>query len=205
MEASKDEEIAFTIQAHPAIQNEQQGIRSGNWQEVLGAIMGQKDQIVHISGQIDDELAAIVGQFRSQMNFLTSIRQTFSALLNVLPATVAVSYILTTGDPVGAAGIKVKLTGLFGLKDLYALVAIPATTGLRKADQKQLEEMIGPIAKSWLEHKLKDIRQLFEKEITGGLLEGSIDALNTSERLLNQAEESIANSKELTGRQDDGA
>ena len=116
-----EEEITFTIHAHPALKDEQRRIRSGKWQDVLGAIMGRKDQIIHISEQIDDELAEIVDQFRNQMNFLASIRQTFSALLNVLPATVAVSYILTTGDPVGAAGIKVKLTGLFGLKDLYAL------------------------------------------------------------------------------------
>ena len=198
-EASKDEEITFFIQAHPAIQDEQRRIRSSNWQDVLGAIMGRKDRIIHISERIDDELALIVDQFRSRMNILSSIRQTFSALLNVLPATVAVSYILTTGDPVGAVGIKVKLTGLFGLKDLYALVAIPATTGLKKADQKQLEDMLGPIAKSWLEHKLKAIRQLFEEEITGGLLKTSEDTLEASEELLNQAKTCIANCRELTG------
>ena len=66
------------------------------------------------------------------------MRQTFAALLNVLPATAAVTYVLSTGDPVGATGIKIKLTGLLGLKDLYALIAIPATAGLKKADQKQL-------------------------------------------------------------------
>ncbi|MCK7503275.1 MAG: hypothetical protein MZV70_03640 [Desulfobacterales bacterium] len=49
--------------------------------------------------------------------------------LNVLPAAAAVTYVLSTGDPVGGATIKVKLAGLFGLKDLYALVAIPVTRG----------------------------------------------------------------------------
>jgi hypothetical protein len=204
-EASEDEEITFSIQAHPALQNERKRIRSGNWQDVLSAIMDRKNQIIHVSERIDGELAIIVDQFRSRMNFLSSIRQTFSALLNVLPATVAVSYILTTGDPVGAAGIKVKLTGLFGLKDLYALVAIPATTGLKKADQKQLEDMIGPIAKSWLEHKLNAIQQLFEEEISGGLLQGSEETLETSGGLLSQAKVCIANCRKLTGRHDDGA
>jgi hypothetical protein len=199
VEASADEEIIFFIQAHPAVQAEQRRIRSRNWQEVLGAIMGGKDRIMRISEQIDDELTLIVEQFRSRMNILASIRQTFSALLNVLPATVAVSYILTTGDPVGAVGIKVKLTGLFGLKDLYALVAIPATTGLKKADQKQLEDVLGPIAKSWLEHKLEAIRQLFEEEITGGLLKTSEDILEASEGILNQAKACIANCRSITG------
>jgi hypothetical protein len=38
-------------------------------------------------------------------------RQTFSAMLNIIPATAAVTYVLHTGDPVGAVGIKVKLAG----------------------------------------------------------------------------------------------
>jgi hypothetical protein len=199
MEVSAGEEITFFIRAHPAVRDEQHRIRSRNWQEVLETIMGRKDRIIRISERIDDELALIVERFRSRMNILASIRQTFSALLNVLPATVAVSYILTTGDPVGAAGIKVKLTGLFGLKDLYALVAIPATTGLKKADQKQLEDILGPIAKSWLEHKLNAIRQLFEEEITGGLLNTSKETLEASEALLHRARACIANCRSLAG------
>jgi hypothetical protein len=88
----------------------------------------------------------------------------------VLPATAAVTYVLSTGDPVGAAGIKVKLTGLFGAKDLYALVAIPVTTQLKKADQQQLKTMLEPIARAWFKHKLKKVQQLFEETITGGTI-----------------------------------
>ena len=167
--------------------------------------MDQKDRIVHISEKIDNELALIVTQYRSRMGFLSSLRQTVSALLNVLPATVAVSYILTTGDPVGAAGLKVKLTGLFGLKDLYALVAIPATTGLKKADQRQLEDLLGPIAKSWIEHKLTTIRQLFEEEITGSLLNAIGTVIDDSERMLSQAAVNIANCRKLAGEYDEAA
>ena len=77
------------------------------------------------------------------------------------------TYVLSTGDPVGAAGIKVKLSGLFGAKDLYALVAIPVTTQMKKADQHQLQSMLGPIAQAWFDHKLKKVQQLFEDTITG--------------------------------------
>jgi hypothetical protein len=104
------------------------------------------------------------------MNLWSKISQTFWAFMNVLPATVAVTYVLSTGDPVGAAGIKVKLAGLFGAKDLYALFAIPATTGMKKADQKQLQIMLGPIVETWLSHKLKIIQNLFEEHITGDIL-----------------------------------
>ena len=80
---------------------------------------------------------------RARMTTVDQIRQTFSAMLNIIPATAAVTYVLHTGDPVGAVGIKVKLAGLFGLNDLYALVAIPATAGMKKADLKQLEALLG--------------------------------------------------------------
>jgi hypothetical protein len=72
---------------------------------------------------------------------------------------------------VGAAGIKVKLTGLFGAKDLYALFAIPVTTGLKSADRKQIEEMLAPIVQTWLNHKLNTVQHLLEENITGGILQ----------------------------------
>jgi hypothetical protein len=125
------------------------------------------------------------------MGIKSKIRHTFSAFLNVVPATVAVTYILSTGDPVGAVGIKVKLTGLFGLHDLYALVAIPATTGLKKADQKQLDDMLGPIVQAWLNNKLKEIKDLFEQEITGGILGAAKHAVDEADTLINQIEANI--------------
>jgi hypothetical protein len=125
------------------------------------------------------------------MGVWTKIRQTFSAFLNVVPATVAVTYILSTGDPIGAAGIKVKLTGMFGLHDLYALVAIPATTGLKNADQKQLDELLGPIVKAWLNDKLKVVKELFEQEITGAIIRAAKDAIDVSDDVLNQIELNI--------------
>jgi hypothetical protein len=46
-------------------------------------------------------------------------------------------------------------------------VAIPVTTQMKKADQQQLQNMLGPIARAWFEHKLKKVQQLFEDTITG--------------------------------------
>jgi hypothetical protein len=198
MDAASGETLEFFIQTHAAAEEAQRRIRSRDWQDVLKSIMDRKDAIVSISEKMDTELAAIVEQIRSRMNFFAGLRQTFSALLNVLPATAAVSYILTTGDPIGAAGIKVKLTGLFGLKDLYALVAIPATTGLKKADQKQLEELLSPIAKTWLENRLNTIRRLFEEEITGELITAAAEAQKISESLTQRATENILTSRKLS-------
>jgi hypothetical protein len=144
-----------------------------------------------LSQGIDQELKDLAKDFRKKMGMWSRIRQTFSAFLNVVPATVAVTYILSTGDPVGAVGIKVKLTGLFGLHDLYALVAIPATTGLKRADQKQLDDMLGPIVRAWLNNKLKEVKNLFEQEISGGIIQAAKEAVDEADSFINKIQANI--------------
>ena len=56
-------------------------------------------------------LQRLVREQRVRMTTFDQIRQTFAAMLNIIPATAAVTYVLSTGDPVGAVGIKVKLAG----------------------------------------------------------------------------------------------
>lgn len=109
----------------------------------------------------------------------------------------AVTYILHTGDPAGAVGIKVKLTGLFGLKDLYALIAIPVTSGTKKADQKQLELLLEPIARTWLNHKTRAVQQLLRQEITGGVLDEAEKILACANELIERIN---ANLTRISGR-----
>jgi hypothetical protein len=183
--------VTFFVSAHPVVFQEQETLRNRDWKSVLESILSRRDVIVDLSQGIDQELYNLSKTFRSKMGIWTKIRQTFSAFLNVVPATVAVTYILSTGDPLGAVGIKVKLTGLFGLHDLYALVAIPATTGLKRADQRQLDDMLGPIIQTWLNNKLKEVKDLFEQEITGGIIRTAKNALDEAETLINQIQTNI--------------
>jgi hypothetical protein len=176
--------LRATVSAHPAADPARAAIRSLNWGETLDDILSQKELLTTFSAEIDRELTDLVSTFREKMGFWEQTRQTFSAFLNVLPATVAVTYILSTGDPVGAAGIKVKLGGLFGLHDLYALVALPATTGLKKADLSQLEHLLGPIAQTWLRNKLQTVEELFENRISGSLFGRLRQTLNEADRLI---------------------
>jgi hypothetical protein len=177
--------LLFIVRAHPSIISKETLSGSGEWRSAITSILSSTEKLLDTSGQIDRDLEALVETFRNRMNLLSKIGQTFSAFLNVLPATVAVTYILSTGDPVGAAGIKVKLSGLFGLKDLYALVALPATTGLRTADRAQLEALIGPIAETWLNHKLEVIQAIFQDTISG-------ETLAKADRIYSDADRHIA-------------
>ncbi|MBU0985957.1 MAG: hypothetical protein KKH68_01785, partial [Proteobacteria bacterium] len=181
-------QLTFSVTAHPAVSHEQDLLRKTDWQSVLQAILARRDIIFEMSDGIEMELNRLAESFRRKMGLWSKIRQTFFAMLNVVPATVAITYVLSTGDPVGAAGVKVKLTGLFGLHDLYALVAIPTTTGLKKTDLKQLDAMLGPIVLAWLNNKLSDIQDIFEQKITGGIIRAATKTLANSAELTRQIE-----------------
>jgi hypothetical protein len=166
----QDRVLRFFVDTHPAVFPEQERLRDQDFRSMLQSILSRREELVDIPRDMLTDLKKLADHFRSKMGIWDKISQTFWASLNVLPATAAVTYVLSTGDPVGAVGIKIKLTGLFGAKDLYALVAIPVTTRLKKADQQQLKKMLEPIARAWFDHKLKKVQQLFEKTITGNMI-----------------------------------
>jgi hypothetical protein len=189
--------LKFVVSAHPVIFPQQETIRRKDWKSIQESILSQHEVISELSLDIEKDLKDLADSFRRKMGMWTKIRQMFAAFLNVVPATAAITYILSTGDPVGAVGIKVKLTGLFGLHDLYALIAIPATTGLKKADQAQLKEMLGPIIQTWLNSKLNAVKDLFEKEITGGILQIAKDTLESSDALIQRIDADIAQCRKV--------
>ena len=158
------------------------------WTNALDNIMSQKKQVVRWSQQLDADLHDLAVDLRARMGWFDQVRQTFAALLNVIPATAAITYIIHTGDAVGAAGIKVKLTGLFGLHDLYALVAIPATAGISAADRHQLELLLQPLARTWIANKFQVVQQLFEEHITGDVLQSARLLQRRSTTLIEAAE-----------------
>ncbi len=184
--------LKFIVSVHPVVFPQQEAMRCLDWKAIQESILSQQEVISEFSLDIEKDLKDLADGFRRKMGMWTKIRQMFASLLNVVPATAAITYILSTGDPVGAVGIKVKLTGLFGLHDLYALIAIPATTGLKRADQAQLKEMLGPIIQAWLNSKLNAVKDLFEKEITGNIIRVAEDTFTSSGALIQRIDAEIA-------------
>jgi hypothetical protein len=189
--ADQDHVLRFFVDTHPAVLSEQEHLRDQDFRSILQSILSQKEELVDIPQDMVADLKELAEHFRSKMGVWAKISETFWASLNVLPAAAAVTYVLSTGDPVGAAGIKVKLTGLFGAKDLYALVAIPVTTQLKKADQQQLETMLGPIAEAWFNHKLKKVQQLFEQSITAGTIRTANDTIERATARIDEIKNSM--------------
>ena len=169
--STQGDSVIFRISLPPALDVTREALRGANWSATLEDMLARQEAPGGLTGELEAELQRLVREQRARMTTFDQIRQTFAAMLNIIPATAAVTYVLSTGDPVGAVGIKVKLAGLFGLNDLYALVAIPATAGMKKADLKQLEALLAPVARAWLTHKLTAIEAMFEEKITGALLQ----------------------------------
>jgi hypothetical protein len=182
--------LSFLVDAHPVVHTEQERLRSRDFKSVLQSILAEKETILGISQDMEADLKKLADEFRRNMGLWRKISQTFWAFLNVLPATVAVTYVLSTGDPVGAVGIKVKLAGLFGAKDLYALFAIPFTTGLKKAC-RQIEAMLQGILQTWLKDKSKIVQDLFEKNISGGIIHCARRHIADADRLIHNINDSL--------------
>jgi hypothetical protein len=193
--------LTFMIDAHPVIITEHDRLRAKEFKSVLQSILAEKETIVGISRDMEKDLKDLADQFREKMGVWRKISQTFWAFLNVLPATVAVTYVLSTGDPVGAAGIKIKLAGLFGVKDLYALFAIPFTTGLKKADRQQIEEMLGHILQTWLKDKSQNVQRLFEEKLTGEIIRCARRNIAESDRLISAINNLLLTCTEGTDKQ----
>jgi hypothetical protein len=184
------------VDVHSAAKPAQDRLRRKDFHSILQAVLANQAEIGDIGGDMERELHGLADHFRNRMGLWDRVGQTFWAFLNVLPTAAAVTYVLSTGDPVGGTAIKVKLAGLFGLKDLYALVAIPVTRGMKKADQKQLRAMLGPIAQAWFSHKLKKVQMLFEQEISGDLLQTAAQTDVAAEQSIAAVEAAIASAAE---------
>jgi len=184
------------VKAHPAAVPAQERLRQKEFHTTLQAVLARQAEIADIGDDMDRELRELAHHFRSRMGLWDKVGQTFWAFLNVLPAAAAVTYVLSTGDPVGGTAVKVKLAGLFGLKDFYALVAIPVTRGMKKADRRQLETMLGPIAQTWFDCKLKKVQMIFEQEISGDLLRTVAGTVSATEQGIAVVEAAIASAAE---------
>jgi hypothetical protein len=137
---------------------------------------------------LNQELTDLVNNFRQRMNFRQKTRESFFASLNVLPATLGVAYILTTGDPVGGSGIYAKLHGMFGMHDLWALVSIPASAGLDETGRQRLSDMLEPVLKKWVENRALIVRRLFEETLSGEVTRKVDETAATAEDLLKRME-----------------
>lgn len=164
---------------------------SRSWSDTADRIIATAGDVLDLSedAALNQELTDLVGQFRQRMSLLQKTRESFFASLNVLPATLGIAYILTTGDPVGGSGIYAKLHGLFGVHDLWALVSIPASAGMDETGRKDLSDMLEPVVKRWIENRARIVKQVFEETITGEVVHQMTGTAEKSGKMIHAIEE----------------
>ena len=169
------------------------------WSEVVARIVPVAEEILNISRDADlnRELTDLVNEFRQQMSFSQRTRESAFASLTILPATLGMAYILTTGDPVGGSGIYAKLHGLFGMHDLWALVSIPASAGLDETSRKNLHAMLAPVLSRWFESRAEIVKRLFEENITGSVIAEIENLIRTADTKIEETAAVLQNMREL--------
>lgn len=135
-----------------------------------------------VSPQIDQQLFALVNKFRAEMGTWSKRGELALSSLPTLATLGALTYVVCSGDLAGAATIQAKVVAMFGLNDLWALAAIPASTGLDKIHRDKLAKLLQPIYESWLNEKIVKIRDLQEKYVSGSMLAAVEETLDESRK-----------------------
>jgi hypothetical protein len=182
--------VVLHVAAPACTRDTRREVEGRPWSATAERILATAPEILNIAedASLNQELTDLVNNFRQRMNFRQKTRESFFASLNVLPATLGVAYILTTGDPVGGSGIYAKLHGMFGMHDLWALVSIPASAGLDETGRQRLSDMLEPVLKKWVENRALIVRRLFEETLSGEVTRKVDETAATAEDLLKRME-----------------
>jgi hypothetical protein len=182
--------ITIHVGAPPATDPGRRQLEGSAWQPVAERIAAAAESMLNLAAdeQLNRELAELVVEFRRQMNFTQKTRESLFTSLSILPATLGIAYVLTTGDPVGGSGIYAKLHGLFGMHDLWALVSIPASAGMDENTRRKLSDMLAPIVTRWFENRAALVTTLFEQQIVGRVLQDVQQLISSAGRQIDDVE-----------------
>jgi len=184
--------VSVYVSAPAVLEQARAALLTRPWSEALDAIASATDALVELPASLDAELEAIVGEFRRDMPFFKKARAALVGSLNLLPTMLGVVYVFATADPVGGTGLSAKLSGLFGLNDLWATVAIPASSGLDEVTRKDLKRVLDPVVQRWLASRAAPLEALFREHITATSLAAADERMAQSETLITDARAAYA-------------
>jgi hypothetical protein len=142
-----------------------------DWEEMTAGLDRAASELVSLPTGIRWDLKEAVSRFRQDMGLWQRLRETLFASLSALPPILGVTYALLTADPVSATGLQIRLQSILGLNDLWALVSIPASAGLSEQDRRQLETMLEPVFRLWLQQRAGQVSRLLEETVCRPTLE----------------------------------
>jgi hypothetical protein len=152
------------------VRQQEGALLAQDWGEVTQTLRRAARGLTGLPPDIEGELRALIADFRRQMGWGQRLRESFFASLSALPPLLGVTYVLLTADPVSGTGLWIQLQGLFGVKDLWALVSIPAAAGLSDRDRRELEVMLKPVFELWFAKRLTAVVDVYARTVCASLL-----------------------------------
>ena len=103
----------------------------------------------------------------------------------------SLTWIVCTGDPVAGTGVVAHITAMFGLGDLYAAIAIPASLGLDAVHKKFLEDKLKCLYEKWFARKQGPVNGLIEANLTSPCTSPCDELLNQTAEPFERFEKAI--------------
>ena len=173
----------------PTLENEIQAItsrRNDEWIEAAASIAFQ-------DADLAKDIEKLVAATRRERNLWEKSKEGLWAAVATLPSIAAVTWTVCTSDPVVGTGVAAHLSALFGLGDLYATLAVPASLGLDVANRRFLGSVLKGLCEEWLARKCEPILKLIEENITDRCTRECVRLLEATEAPLSRLREAVAN------------
>jgi len=174
---------------HNALKKEKKKIQEINLDNLSDNYEQIAEEIQVLPGDFEKDISKVIKEFRENMGKGKKIREILFASLPALTIIGSVVFVFATAGT-GALG-------LFGLGDLYALIAIPASVGLNKADRDQLQKLIQPVFDKWFVQRRDKIKLFLREAISGSFFDESNKQQDKNGKLINEIDKSISIFKEL--------
>ena len=147
-----------------------------------------------------NDINDLVQVTRNKLSFWEKSKEGLWATLAMLPPIAAVTWTFCTSDPVVGTGVAAHVSALFGLGDLWATLAIPASLGLDAANKKFLEKGLKGLYEKWFDRKREPILKLIEENVTDRCIRDCVSLLETTEAPLSRLREDVKNIGDGEGR-----
>ena len=140
---------------------------------------------------VDKDIKVLVDEARKDMGFREKSKEHLWAVVATLPPIAAVTWTLCTYDPVVGTGAVAHIAALFGLNDLCATIAIPASLGLDAVHKAFLKNNLERLYNVWFSRKMGPIYNLIETNITSICTNPCDELLNKTAEPFNRLQEAI--------------
>lgn len=173
----------------PTLDNEIRAITSQNKDEWVGEAV----RIASLDTDLLKDIQALVDDTRNKLSFWEKSKESLWAAVATLPPIVAVTWTVCTSDPVVGTGVVAHLSALFGLGDLWATLAIPASLGLDAANKHFLKKGLEGLYEKWFDRKREPILKLIEGHVSDRCTCECVKLLDATKAPLSRLREAVEN------------